>query len=398
MGAEAQLSQTLHKMRERVEIATGAFAKGGVILVGDDGRRENEADLVFHAAHATPEAVNAAILYARGLLCVSVSHHVADALAFAVAPKLPGDVAHTGFTLSVDAAKDIGSGISARDRSHTIQLMASQTSKPTDFLTPGHVFPVRAHRNGLLARTGHTEALQELCSLAGLAGAAAMCEVLGENGDALATHHLTDPVAAQTPSKSAVKASTAEQLDYLRALPFVTTVDLLWHRVLFQKPGAEFLESWTHSETTDGTRLFRYANSVEQFVTCRVALQLKSTQKLKAHDIALAVGNGFETRSGVNGTEKPAALVTVLMSEGAFDPIVPQLETFCDLSRKEGLASTQPGIKRVVTMLRTLQFLSLKGLLADPADVVLKQWCQSGAFAVNGDADFFESCLDALKF
>lgn len=340
-------ARELGALRNRVARAVETFKNGGMILVGDDGRRENEADLVFHASHATPQAVNFAITHARGLLCVSVGHALADALAFHTAPRLPGNVAHTGFTLSVDAREDITSGISASDRAHTIRLMAAPTATSSDFISPGHVFPVRANSGGLLSRSGHTEALLELCTLANLPPAAAMCEVLAEDGEALR------PGAIQKPTE----ASSA-QAEALRALPYLSTVDLLWYRVFYgATPDAQWVES---SEVPRGERNARakawvLAPGLEEHI-CLPGVLLERGEFVP-ETLRISLTNGLTTIDNGVPADTCSAHLSLYSLQDFTQRLDGPVSEFCDLSAKEGIQGTKVAVKRIVTQLRALEFL-----------------------------------------
>lgn len=342
----------LSALRNRVLRAVEAFQSGEMILVGDDGQRENEADLVFHASAATTRHVNFALTHARGLLCVSVGHALADRLGFYSAPRIPGDISHTGFTLSVDARNNVTSGISAADRATSIRLMVEDRASSQDFISPGHVFPVRANAGGLLARTGHTEALLELCQLAGLPEAAAMCEVLGEDGDALSPARFTE---------AATGAST--QLEALRQLPYLSTVDLLWYRLLcgrnvpapwrslppceFAGQGNEPLEVWSLDRG-----MLQHVS-----VPCAVSFFAPPFQPGKVRVVAT---NGIVSKD--NGVARAAACAEVMLCSFHHlqEPLTTSIAAFCDLSAKEGLRSTTPSARRVVASLRAFEFLARK--------------------------------------
>lgn len=401
----AAFEADLRSLRERVELAVEAFRGGGAILVGDDGRRENEADLVFHASHATAENVNAALVHARGLLCVSVGHDLADTLGFFSAPRMPGDFAHTGFTLSVDAKDDVGSGISARDRGVTIRLMAQPGAQATQFLSPGHVFPVRAHAGGLLARTGHTEALQELCALAGLAPAAAMCEVLGDDGDALRPADLVAP----SPSSG---ARETEQTRYLKALPYLSTVDLLWHRVF---SGRASDAAWKPAPGVDvalgqgstgpfGARsgawdVLRLHRGLEERITCEALLLVAPGSDIVPERVRVVLSNGVGfVDNGVPAAEA-CAEVRVFHTGPVEEPLEGSVADFCDLSAKVGLGGTKPAVKRVVTLLRAITRLSslAHGSVSFPSESASREAALALAsrmrFPVEGDAAFLRAVL-----
>ena len=171
-------------MFETVDKAIAQFTRGGMLGVVDDEDRENEGDLCVAAEHTTPEAVTFMARQCCGLICVALDSERVDALGLRpMVPPAENGTAHgTAFTVSVEAARGVTTGISACDRSHTIRLLASPTATATDFTRPGHVFPLHARPGGVLARPGHTEAGVDLARLAGLQPAATICEIMAEDG------------------------------------------------------------------------------------------------------------------------------------------------------------------------------------------------------------------------
>lgn len=168
-------------MRATIEEAVQDLKKGKVILVSDDENRENEGDLVALAEHATPEIINFMITHGRGLLCTPIDAALARSLGLAPMVEENTDNHETAFTISVDY-KLVSTGISAFERSQTIQAMIAPNAGPSDFHHPGHVFPLIARHGGVLERNGHTEAAVDLAELAGASPAAVICEVLREDG------------------------------------------------------------------------------------------------------------------------------------------------------------------------------------------------------------------------
>jgi GTP cyclohydrolase II/3,4-dihydroxy-2-butanone 4-phosphate synthase len=164
-----------------VEEAIEEIASGKMIIILDDENRENEGDLVMAAEYATPEAVNFMVTSARGLLCAPMDVEVAEKLDLIPMIQKNTDPNGTAFTISVDAV-DSTTGISAYERSNTLLKLANSKSKSTDFWRPGHIFPLIAKPNGVLARIGHTEAAVDLAKLAGLEPVGAICEILNEDG------------------------------------------------------------------------------------------------------------------------------------------------------------------------------------------------------------------------
>lgn len=166
---------------ERVQEAIEAFKNGEMLIVMDDEDRENEGDLVYAGIFSTPEKVNFLAQEARGLICVSITQELADKLELAPMVAHNDSAHHTAFTISIDA-KEASTGISAYERDMTISLMCDSSSKPSDFVRPGHIFPLIAKKGGVLVRTGHTEASVDLCTLAGLSPVAVICEIMKEDG------------------------------------------------------------------------------------------------------------------------------------------------------------------------------------------------------------------------
>ncbi len=157
-------------------------ARGRIVIVTDDADRENEGDLVMAAEKATPNAVNFMATHGRGLICVPISNERAEQLGLQRMVAQNREMYRTDFTVSVDAAHGVTTGISAHDRATTIQAIANPKSVPDDLVQPGHVFPLRAKDGGVLRRAGHTEAAVDLAGMAGLQPAGVLCEILHDDG------------------------------------------------------------------------------------------------------------------------------------------------------------------------------------------------------------------------
>ncbi|EKX61925.1 bifunctional 3,4-dihydroxy-2-butanone-4-phosphate synthase/GTP cyclohydrolase II [Streptomyces ipomoeae] len=167
-----------------VEQAIADIAAGRPVVVVDDENRENEGDLVIAAEKATPEIVAFMMSECRGMICAPMEGDELDRLELPQMVQQNTESMRTAFTITVDAAPEHGvtTGISASDRATTLQLLASGTAQPTDFVRPGHIFPLRARSGGVLVRDGHTEAAVDLARLAGLRPAGAIVEIAGEDG------------------------------------------------------------------------------------------------------------------------------------------------------------------------------------------------------------------------
>jgi 3,4-dihydroxy 2-butanone 4-phosphate synthase / GTP cyclohydrolase II len=168
----------------RIEDAIARLARGRMIIITDDEDRENEGDLCIAAEKVTSEAINFMARHGRGLICLSLTEDKADALRL---PLMVDEGANssgfkTAFTISIEAAHGVTTGISAHDRAHTVLTAVREGAKPEDLSRPGHVFPLRARRGGVLVRAGQTEGSVDLARLAGLTPAGVICEVMNDDG------------------------------------------------------------------------------------------------------------------------------------------------------------------------------------------------------------------------
>jgi 3,4-dihydroxy 2-butanone 4-phosphate synthase/GTP cyclohydrolase II len=182
-----------------------------MIILTDDENRENEGDLVMAAEKATPEAVAFMAVHGRGLICAPITEERAEQIGLEPMA-VPRDRFHTAFTVSVDAAADITTGISASDRSLTIQLLADQKADRSAFTVPGHVFPLVAKDGGVLERPGHTEAIIDLCRLGGLQPAGVICEIMNDDG----TMSRADDLDAFSAKHNLLRCSIADLVHHRR--------------------------------------------------------------------------------------------------------------------------------------------------------------------------------------
>jgi len=165
-----------------IEEAIEDVRQGKFVVVVDDEDRENEGDLTIAAQFTTPEAVNFMVTHARGLVCLCLTEERCDELGLRQMTEQNETPFGTAFTISVEAREGVSTGISAHDRSHTIQVAIDPTAKPADLVQPGHVFPLRAREGGVLKRSGQTEAAVDLARLAGLNPAGVVCEIMRDDG------------------------------------------------------------------------------------------------------------------------------------------------------------------------------------------------------------------------
>ena len=158
------------------------FRAGRMIVVVDDEDRENEGDLTLAAEFVTPEAINFMARYGRGLICLTLTEERADYLRLGPMTQQNSSRFGTAFTETIEAREGVTTGISAADRAHTIKVSIDARSTAHDLARPGHVFPLRARRGGVLVRAGQTEASVDLARLAGLIPAGVICEIMNDDG------------------------------------------------------------------------------------------------------------------------------------------------------------------------------------------------------------------------
>lgn len=172
------MSKGLDKIEDGIE----AFRKGEIVILVDDEDRENEGDFVCAAVLITPEKVNFLAKYGRGMICVPMTGPRADKLGLDMMVGKNTALHGTAFTVSVDYKKGTSTGISAYDRSATIKALADEEASPDDLARPGHIFPLRAAKGGVLKRAGHTEAVVDLARIGGLFPAGVLCEIMDDDG------------------------------------------------------------------------------------------------------------------------------------------------------------------------------------------------------------------------
>jgi len=155
---------------------------GRMVILVDEEDRENEGDLIMAADHVSAEAVNFMARFGRGLICLTLTKECCERLQLQPMTSRNGDKKGTAFTVSIEAAEGVTTGISAADRARTVQVAAARNAKPEDLVQPGHVFPLQAVEGGVLMRAGHTEAGCDLAAMAGCTPAAMICEIMKDDG------------------------------------------------------------------------------------------------------------------------------------------------------------------------------------------------------------------------
>ena len=166
----------------RIKDAIEAISRGEMVIVVDDEDRENEGDIIAASDSITPQQIAFMMNHARGLICVAMPGERLDALDIPLMVSRNTESLKTAFTVSVDYIPGTTTGISAADRANTVRALVSEGSRPEDFARPGHIFPLRANPNGVLGRTGHTEAAVDLCRLAGKYPCGTICEIANDDG------------------------------------------------------------------------------------------------------------------------------------------------------------------------------------------------------------------------
>ncbi|AAK03469.1 TPA: 3,4-dihydroxy-2-butanone-4-phosphate synthase [Pasteurella multocida] len=167
---------------ERAIAAINAFKQGNGVLVLDDEDRENEGDLIFPAETITVEQMTMLIRYGSGIVCLCLSDEICQQLDLPPMVTENTSVNKTAFTVTIEAAKGVSTGVSATDRVTTIRAAVADNAKPSDLSRPGHIFPLRAMTGGVLKRRGHTEASVDLARLAGYKAAGVICEITNDDG------------------------------------------------------------------------------------------------------------------------------------------------------------------------------------------------------------------------
>ncbi len=230
---------------ENIERALADLEAGRPVVVVDDEDRENEGDLIFAAEHATPELVAFMVRYTSGYLCVALTGQDCDRLDLPPMYHWNQDHKGTAYTVTVDAAEGVSTGISAADRARTTALLADPATTPDDLTRPGHVVPLRARDGGVLRRPGHTEAAVDLARLAGKRPAGALCEVVSQKNEG--------------------EMARRDELDLFASehdLALITIADLIAYRRRFEKQVERVAEA--RIPTVHGTfRTFGYDSTLD---------------------------------------------------------------------------------------------------------------------------------------
>jgi len=253
---------------------------GRMVIVVDDEDRENEGDLIMAAEHATAEAVAFMIRHTSGIICVPMEEAGLARLELPQMVPLNSESQRTAFTVSVDLRAGTTTGVSSADRATTIRALASSTSSAADFARPGHIFPLRSRRGGVLVRAGHTEAAVDLCRLAGLTPIGVLCEVMNDDG-------------------SMARRPQLQEFARAHGLMIGTIADLIRHRLRTERTVVRISEQSVQTELGE-FRLYAYQDEASQEV--HVAL---AHGRLDGREIPLVrvhVADTMRDLLGVRGT------------------------------------------------------------------------------------------------
>ncbi len=176
------MSQTTKSSIAPVEEIVAELRAGRMVILVDEEDRENEGDLVLAAEHVTPEAINFMARFGRGLICLTITEKRAKQIGLTPMARDNKSPYSTAFTVSIEAAEGVTTGISAQDRARTVQAAVARNAKPEDIVQPGHIFPITARSGGVLVRAGHTEAGCDLAQMAGFEPSSVICEILKDDG------------------------------------------------------------------------------------------------------------------------------------------------------------------------------------------------------------------------
>ncbi|MDF1758712.1 MAG: GTP cyclohydrolase II [Legionellaceae bacterium] len=193
-----------------IEDAIAAIKSGKMVVLIDNEGRENEGDLVIAAEHVTADSINFMSKFGRGIICLPMAETLIDKLSLPMMTSSNGSPYGTAFTVSIEAANGVSTGISAEDRAKTIKVAIDPKSGPKDIISPGHMFPLKTRKLGVLERTGHTEGSVDLASLAGLIPAAVICEIMNDDG----TMSRRDQLIAFTKEHDLPLVSISDLIDY----------------------------------------------------------------------------------------------------------------------------------------------------------------------------------------
>ncbi len=287
---------------------------GRMVIVMDDEDRENEGDLIMAAEHATAEAVAFMIRHTSGIICVPMEEAALARLDLPQMVPVNSESQRTAFTVSVDLRVGTTTGVSSADRAATIRALANPGSGAADFARPGHIFPLRSRRGGVLVRAGHTEAAVDLCRLAGLTPMGVLCEVMNDDG-------------------SMARRPQLQEFARLHGLKIGTIADLIRHRLRTERTVVRISE---HTVQTDLGEFCLYAYQDEVSLEVHVALAHGRLDGPEAPLVRVHVADTLRDLLGVRGAARAwtlrAAMQRIVESGNGVVVVLRQQETAAELA------------------------------------------------------------------
>ncbi|XOV88867.1 MAG: 3,4-dihydroxy-2-butanone-4-phosphate synthase [Pseudomonadota bacterium] len=317
------------------------FRQGKMVLIMDDEDRENEGDLIIAADVITPEHITFFAREACGLICLTLTEARARQLNLPLMVENNSSLHETNFTVSIEAADGITTGISAADRARTVRVAVAKNARPNDIVMPGHIFPLIAKRGGVLTRAGHTEAGVDLARMAGYEEAAVIVEVMNEDGTMAKR-----PELEKFAEKHNLKLGTIADLIQYRAL-YDKTIELVNEKAVTTAHGEFLLRTYT-DKVSEGVHYALLKGEVHEDEPCLVRVQTLNTLR----DVLGTQRPGFKPSWSL--TESMARIqqegkgVIVIVGQGmSQSEALAQVEHFPDMPPTQR-ASTEIGVYRVI--------------------------------------------------
>ncbi len=317
------------------------FRQGKMVLIMDDEDRENEGDLIIAADVITPQHITFFAREACGLICLTLTEARARQLNLPLMVENNSSLHETNFTVSIEAADGITTGISAADRARTVRVAVAKNASPNDIVMPGHIFPLIAKRGGVLTRAGHTEAGVDLARMAGYEEAAVIVEVMNEDGTMAKR-----PELEKFAEKHNLKLGTIADLIQYRAL-YDKTIELVNEKEVTTAQGEFMLRTYT-DKVSDGVHYALMKGEVKEDEPCLVRVQTLNPLR----DVLGTQRPGFKpswslTESMARIQQEGKGVIVIVGQEMSQSEVLAQVEHFPDMPPTQR-ASTEIGVYRVI--------------------------------------------------